>query len=1519
MNLTPEDLAFLERVDTSWSLIPTSVTGDVKSPPSLTGLNTLADLALGRVGPPAAEKSSQSVSDSESRFVDAELLEAEKRLRETAERQLREDLALKQAAERLTLKEEEVRQNAVAMALERRTLLRTLEQERLEMRRRESDMQAALALLQQQHEARRSATSRMEDNTEWRRDVDGNESSFQREACLGSMSRRAGSEVRGRRIDLGTTGAGGGRLERRRSHSGEDARASRNVEEEERLSPPSRGDRFSRKAVDLHPAGVTRDDLHPVGVTRDAVHSGGVIRDVIPREAVHPGWVARDDIHPGGVDREVFSHDVRSGRRAGGSDLLDTSAEDSHWGREDKRRDSHGGMHPARVKWSPMHSDHREATSTTGGGRGEGVNRSGRGTTRGRNSRSPDPVDSPPRRDRRSMDIVRMPSAAAAKLPVFNGETSWEAFILKFENCAGYYGWTEKDRRFQIRNALEGVACHALSGVPADTDSADIIRTLRQRYGIEHQSERFRAELRNRRRRQGEDLRVLYNDVSRLMGLAYPGPTTDLHDEIGKEAFLTALNDPQFQVAVQRQFPKNLEEAYGTAQRFEAFEAGAGLRNWAGSGITSRTRTPAIRTLAVNEEEEQEEDPVMAMLRQLNDKVDRNRSSSTSSRGQTSVENPTHGGVDPAPLTPRGGATSHAHSVPTTPGRGGSSNFRGRGRGRGQYTPKSTGRDAGSYSSAECWGCGKVGHIRRDCPAPSANNTPAGSPQARGLQLGLATMRVESAVYLPVWIADKKVSALLDTGCEHSTIGSRIIPTARIQPTPHRLYSADGTEIKLLGETHLTVKVGGHCRSVTFLVSPNLGEAILGIDWLQGNECTWSFRDRTLSIGYETFNLVVQQTGTRIRRIYVTSEVVIPAHQMIQVEATVVWPSLEGKCDALLMEPTELAEGVVTARALISGKTCDTHIQIANLSDIDHVLFRDDFLMEAEPIDSDSVMAVRKTSTSTTPTSGSEGSSLGGAATSPTPMEGAATATQKDHLLPVFEKFPSSLTVTQRKSAEDLIRRYADSFSRHEFDLGRTKLVQHKIDTGAAKPFKQQLRRHPQAHQGPMEETTQKLLKNGIISPHNGPYASNVVLVRKTNGELRFCVDYRQLNNITVKDSYPLPRIDVCMDALGGAKYFSTLDMRSGYWQVELDEESAGKTAFVTRSGVYKFNVLPFGLSNAPAIFQRLMDMVLSGLTWIYCLAFLDDVIVMASTFEQHVERLTAVLDRLKEANLKLNPGKCHLFQEEVKFLGSIVSRHGVSPDPEKVRTVAEWPTPTVLRDVRAFVALAGYYRRHVKKFAEIARPLYDLMKDGVKFHWGAEQQEAFKKLKDCLISAPVMAMPADEGQYTLDTDASDYAVGAVLQQNQEGKEVVIAYASKTFAPAEVRYCTTRKELFAIVFGLKQFRHFLLGREIIIRTDHAALTSLMKAPEPVGQQARWNDLIAEYNFKIMHRAGVAHRNADGLSRRPCERDLGALPCRQCKSDGAGLYSPSDEVCLGNENERQSSAIRPAGTATTAEA
>jgi len=394
-----------------------------------------------------------------------------------------------------------------------------------------------------------------------------------------------------------------------------------------------------------------------------------------------------------------------------------------------------------------------------------------------------------------------------------------------------------------------------------------------------------------------------------------------------------------------------------------------------------------------------------------------------------------------------------------------------------------------------------------------------------------------------------------------------------------------------------------------------------------------------------------------------------------------------------------------------------------------------------------------------------------------------------------------------------------------------------------------------------------------VIEPSTSPWASNLVVVTKKDGSLRLCVDYRGVNNITRKDSYPLPRITDCLDALGPAKYFSTFDLRSGYFQIAMEEADRDKTSFITRRGSYRFTAMPFGLCNAPASFQRLMDIVTIGLNYEICLVYLDDIILFSQTIEEHLKRLRLLLGRLRSANLKLKPSKCFLLQKKVNFLGHVISEGSIATDPEKIEQVRSWPRPQSITEVRSFIGLVSYYRRFICQFAKVAAPLHALAGKNAKFIWTEECEVAFEELKQRLITSPILAMPDDEGEFTLDTDASNYAIGAVLSQLQNGEERVIAYASRTLSKQERNYCVTRKELLAVVHFTTAFRSYLLGRNFLIRTDHSALRWLKHTPEPIGQQARWLERLEEFHYRIEHRAGAKHGNADALSRRPC---------RQCK-------------------------------------
>ena len=459
----------------------------------------------------------------------------------------------------------------------------------------------------------------------------------------------------------------------------------------------------------------------------------------------------------------------------------------------------------------------------------------------------------------------------------------------------------------------------------------------------------------------------------------------------------------------------------------------------------------------------------------------------------------------------------------------------------------------------------------------------------------------------------------------------------------------------------------------------------------------------------------------------------------------------------------------------------------------------------------------------------------------PLPVE--MTTALPDYLEDIVRGSHASLGDSGHQSLRDLLHRYEHVFpAPGEPVTGRTKSVQHEIETNEARPVRcgpAGLRRE--------QDCVSEMLTWGQIEPSDSPWASPVVLVTKKDGLTRFCVDYRRLNSLTVKDAYPLPRIDDSLRLLGNQQWFSTMDLASGYWQVAMSPEAKRKAAFVTNEGLFQFRVMPFGLCNAPATFERLMDRVLCGMRWSRCLVYLDDVISFGKTVPEAILRLEEVLARLSDFGLQLKAKKCTFMQTEVGFLGHIVGRTGLACDPEKLSAVRNWHEPNRVKAVRQFVGFVGYYRRFVKKIAELADPLVSLTRKGVPFVWGSEQQRAFDALKACLLSAPILGFPTEDDRFVLDTDASLFAIGGVLSQIQDEEEVVIAYASHSLRISQRRYCTTRREMLAAVVMCTHFRSYLRGSQFTLRTDHSSLRWLQKFKNEDGMLARWHLLLGQFS------------------------------------------------------------------------
>ena len=457
---------------------------------------------------------------------------------------------------------------------------------------------------------------------------------------------------------------------------------------------------------------------------------------------------------------------------------------------------------------------------------------------------------------------------------------------------------------------------------------------------------------------------------------------------------------------------------------------------------------------------------------------------------------------------------------------------------------------------------------------------------------------------------------------------------------------------------------------------------------------------------------------------------------------------------------------------------------------------------------------------------------------------------------------------------KSLLLKYQNCFS-HQ--LGRTSLIQHQIDTGDTKPIKLRPYRVSPVHKQIISNEINKMLNAGIIEPCNGPYAAPITLQPKKDGALRFCIDFRQLNAVTIRDVYPIPRIDDTLDQLQHAKYFTSMDLRSGFWQIELDPTSRDKTAFISHAGLFRFRVMPFDLTNAPATFQRLMDLVLGSLKWSCALVYLDDIIVYSSSFIDHLSHLELVLDKIQQCGLTLKIDKCQFCRTNFKYLGHIVSKDGIRPDPAKLAAVREHPVPTTLKVVRTCLGLSSYYRGFIKNFSTIAEPLMALTRksDSKSFQWCEACQQSFDLLCQRLTEAPIISYPKFDKPFLLQLDASDVGLSAILAQqllDDDGivGEHVIGYANRTLNSTERKYSATERECLTIVFGCNYFRPYLEGVRFTAITDHNAIRWLHSTKDLNSRLARWAMQLSTYDIQIQHRPGATNGLPDALSRHPLD-------------------------------------------------
>lgn len=735
-----------------------------------------------------------------------------------------------------------------------------------------------------------------------------------------------------------------------------------------------------------------------------------------------------------------------------------------------------------------------------------------------------------------------------------------------------------------------------------------------------------------------------------------------------------------------------------------------------------------------------------------------------------------------------------------------------------------------------------------------------------------------------VALLDRHVKALVDTGAAVNVLHKSFVanaPHLLLPAAKTRLLAFNGTPVEQVGRVVVNLTALGNTISTEFVVADSpIWPVVLGCGWCQQAGVVLNFTrtkpraSRTLcgpgwlsrvsSLGVALWQSLVSATKRasaslrdlatkwpcRVKPFDVTTVTVASAVTLPPGAATWVYAKLDSPVTAdVLFEPIRCsapARQMTSPRSLLPVLKGEAHVFILNISSVPLALTPGTQLGTASVLDPGSPVA-----------------SLQPEAPPRHPPAPAILSWEEFN-------FGPSLTCAELASLKTLLLEHRSCLALSAGELGCTSWAQHRINTENRGPVHHQPRRVAPAERRVIQQHVCDMLDQGIIAPSCSPWSSPVVLVRKKDGTLRFCVDYRKLNAITNCDVYPLPRLDDALDRLKGARYFSTLDLLSGYWQVPVHPDDAEKTAFVTPDGLYQFNRMPFGLSNAPATFQRLMDRVLGHLKWTMALVYLDDVIVYAATFEEHQRRLKLVLEALTSAGLRLKPKKCFFGFAEVTYLGHVVSRHGIRPDPEKLKALTAYEAPTTAKELKSFLGFASYFRRFIPDFAKRSAPLTALLKKNAPWSWTQAQQLAFLDVKHALLEPPTLAHYDESAPIVLHTDASQDGLGAVLlQEDESGDHKVLAYASRQLSDVERRRHSSELECLAVVWAVEKFRPYLYGRHFTIVTDNSALTWLQSAKHLNAKIARWSLQLQEYNFTIVHRRGSAHQDADFLSRHPC--------------------------------------------------
>ena len=462
-----------------------------------------------------------------------------------------------------------------------------------------------------------------------------------------------------------------------------------------------------------------------------------------------------------------------------------------------------------------------------------------------------------------------------------------------------------------------------------------------------------------------------------------------------------------------------------------------------------------------------------------------------------------------------------------------------------------------------------------------------------------------------------------------------------------------------------------------------------------------------------------------------------------------------------------------------------------------------------------------------------------------------------------------------RDKLASVLSEYDDLFMKNKSDIGRCKIAKHRIELEPeAIPHREGARRMSPDKAAKANQEVQNLLALGLIQPSYSPWASGIVMVKKKSGELRFCCDFRPLNDVTVKDAFPLPRIDESLSRIANAKIFTSIDLAWAFWQIPLKKRDRRKTAFACELGLFEWRRMPFGLCNASATFQRSITRALQKIQQRHgsvVMAYIDDIVIATETIEDHLERIREVFECLREAGFKMRAEKCDFMRTETKYLGRVVSAEGIKPDPAAVSKIKEWMPPRNKEELQSFLGFANYYRDFIPFHAAKVQPMQELLRKNQHFYWKEKHQEAFDSVKQALADATALAAPNEEGRFVLDTDASAVAIAGILHQEQQhnGKTILrpIVYGSKSLTRTQMNYGAPKLEMYAVFYFIEKFHSYLAGREFTLRVDNQALSWLKTYSMDQAMIGRWIARLDQYHFKTIHRPRTQHRNADGLSKR----------------------------------------------------